>query len=56
MAGGFTRFARQGEVQLIRAGKPVLAVDVKAVLSGNTDVQDPELGPGDTVFVPESRF
>lgn len=56
MAGGFTRFARQSEVQLIRAGKPVMAVDVKALLSGSTSVQDPELGPGDTVFVPESRF
>lgn len=56
LAGGFSRFAKQSEVQLIRSGKPVLVVDVRAVLSGDRKAEDPELGPGDTVFVPESRL
>jgi len=44
------------EVQLMRAGKRVQVVDVRAILTGSTTIQDPVLEPGDTVFVPESRF
>jgi protein involved in polysaccharide export with SLBB domain len=56
LAGGFSQYAKQGDVQLMRAGKHVQVVDVRAILTGDTKVQDPVLEPGDTVFVPESRF
>lgn len=56
LAGGFLKFARRGEVQLIRSGEPVQTIDVQAILTGNASVADPVLTPGDTVFVPESRF
>jgi len=55
LAGGFERFGRQSEVQIIRGGKTIIVVDVKAVLSG-AKTDDPRLKPGDTVFVPETRF
>jgi polysaccharide export outer membrane protein len=56
LAGGFSQYAKQGEVQLMRSGKRVQSVDVRAILTGDAKVQDPVLEPGDTVFVPESRF
>lgn len=56
MAGGFERFARDGSVQLLRGAERPFTVDVEAVLAGKAGVDDPELKPGDTVFVPESRF
>jgi polysaccharide biosynthesis/export protein len=56
LAGGFSQYAKQGEVQLMRAGKRVQVVDVRAILTGDAKIQDPVLEPGDTVFVPESRF
>jgi polysaccharide biosynthesis/export protein len=56
LAGGFSQYAKQSEVQLIRSGQRVQVVDVRAILTGDTKVQDPDLKPGDTVFVPESRF
>ncbi len=59
MAGGFGRFAKQGKVTLIRDGAKIAEIDVKAVLRGDKGGQadsDPVLKPGDTVFVPESRF
>lgn len=56
LAGGFSQYAKQGEVQLMRSGKRVQVVDVRAILTGDAKVQDPVLEPGDTVFVPESRF
>jgi len=56
LAGGFTQYAKQGDVQLMRSGKRVQVVDVRAILTGDTKVLDPVLEPGDTVFVPESRF
>ncbi len=56
LAGGFTQYAKQGDVQLMRSGKRVQVVDVRAILTGDAKVQDPVLEPGDTVFVPESRF
>ena len=56
LAGGFSQYAKQGEVQLMRSGKRVQVVDVRAILTGDNKIQDPVLEPGDTVFVPESRF
>jgi polysaccharide export outer membrane protein len=56
LAGGFATYAKQSEVQLMRAGKRVQAVDVRAILTGDTKLDDPVLKPGDTVYVPESRF
>jgi len=55
LAGGFGRFARQREVQVLRAGRHVATVDARAVLSGES-TDDPRLEPGDTVYVPESRL
>lgn len=56
LAGGFERFARQSEVQLIRKGGTPIIIDVRAVLAGTKGTEDPVLQPGDTVFIPESRF
>lgn len=56
LAGGFATYAKQSEVQVMRAGKRVQVVDVRAILTGDTKVDDPVLKPGDTVYVPESRF
>ncbi|MFW5859729.1 MAG: SLBB domain-containing protein [Planctomycetota bacterium] len=56
LAGGFTRFARQDAVQILRPGAESEAIDVGALLSGKQDARDPVLQPGDTVSVPESRF
>jgi polysaccharide export outer membrane protein len=56
LAGGFSQYAKQGDVQLMRAGKRVQVVNVRGILTGDTTVPDPVLEPGDTVFVPESRF
>ncbi len=56
LAGGFTRFARQDAVQILRAGTESESIDVGALLSGKQDARDPVLQPGDTVSVPESRF
>jgi polysaccharide biosynthesis/export protein len=56
LVGGFARFARKDEVQLLRVGEQMRVIDVAAVLSGDRRSADPVLQPGDTVFVPESRF
>jgi len=53
-AGGFAAYARMSQVQLLRAGQPVRAVDVVAILAG--DAVDPVLLPGDMLHVPERRF
>ena len=55
IAGGFERFGRQNEVQVIRNGVTIKVVDVRAALSG-AKTDDPKLLPGDTIFVPETRF
>ena len=55
LAGGFGKFAREREVQLLRPDQPPRTIDVRSVLEGNRDA-DAELLPGDTLFVPESRF
>jgi polysaccharide biosynthesis/export protein len=56
LAGGFDRYAREGNVQLLRAGLPAQAVDVEAILTGDRSKEDPRLAPGDTVFVPQRRY
>jgi polysaccharide export outer membrane protein len=56
LAGGFDKYAREGEVKLLQAGSPVRTVDVEALLSGHRELEDPVLHPGDTVYVPQRRF
>jgi polysaccharide export outer membrane protein len=56
MAGGFDRFARDGSVQLLHNVGAAVLVDVGAILAGKAGSEDPVLKPGDTVFVPQSRF
>ncbi len=56
LASGFDRFARDGEVQLLRAGMPARTIDVGAILDGGDGGEDPVLKPGDTVYVPARRF
>ena len=56
LAGGFDKYAREGEVQLLHAGEPVKAVNVEGILSGHREFEDPVLRPGDTVYVPQRRF
>lgn len=55
LAGGFDRFAKQSDVQLVRSGQ-VSTIDVKGILLGERSADDRPLKPGDTVYVPESRF
>jgi protein involved in polysaccharide export with SLBB domain len=55
LAGGVDRFGKDSDVQLIRGGKAIKEVDVHKVLGGGKG-EDPTLQPGDTVFVPETRF
>lgn len=54
LVGGFDKYARMSQVQLLRAGQPVRVVDVVAILAG--DGEDPALIPGDMINVPERRF
>ncbi len=54
LTGGFARFARKDAVQVIRQGK-ITVVDVESLLTGK-GAADLDLKPGDTVYVPESRF
>lgn len=56
LAGGFDRFAKDSQVQLLREGGKTMVVDVEALLAGKPGIEDPPLKPGDTVFIPESRF
>jgi polysaccharide export outer membrane protein len=56
LAGGFEKFARESDVLLIRSVGEMQTVDVRAILSGKEGVVDLKLKPGDTVYVPESRF
>ena len=55
LAGGFERYAKDGAVQLLRIGAAAETVDVARILGGDA-AGDRVLKPGDTVFVPESRF
>jgi polysaccharide biosynthesis/export protein len=56
LAGGFDRFAKQSEVQLLRRGEKPRTINVGAILDGGATEEDPLLLPGDTVFVPQRRF
>jgi len=56
LTGGFLKYAKQDEVQLIRADQTTMTVNVRAILEGGSELVDPMLQPGDTVYVPESRF
>lgn len=56
LCGGFERYSRQDAVQILRPNAPVKVVDVRAVLEGKQGAVDAKLLPGDTVFVPETRF
>lgn len=56
LAGGFAEFAREGAVVLLREGAPVRNLDIQSRLQGDEQAEDPFLQPGDTVYVPESRF
>lgn len=56
LAGGFDRFARDSEIQLLRKDQPPQRINVEALLNGAANISDPVLQPGDTIFVPESRF
>ncbi len=44
LAGGFDRYAREGNVQLLRSGVPVQTIDVAAILTGDTSKDDPPPG------------
>jgi polysaccharide biosynthesis/export protein len=55
LAGGFERFAKEAQVQLLRPGQAAVTIDVTKILAGELN-GDAALLPGDTVFVPESRF
>ena len=56
MAGGTTRLANEGGVQVTRSGQKPLKVDLKKLRKET----DPEkvfiLQAGDSIFVPESTF
>ncbi len=58
-AGGFTRIAKEGSVQLLRRQKDgtraTYKVDVGRILGGHPE-EDVPLQPGDVIFVPESFF
>lgn len=57
LAGGFDKYARQTDVQLIREGRRLSEVNVQALLNGDSPgAEDPILKPGDTVYIPEARF
>jgi len=57
LSGGFDKYSRQDQVQIIRPGASVMLVDVQAILQGKENgPADVALLPGDTVFVPETRF
>ena len=56
LAGGFDRFARDSDIQLLRKDQPPQRIDVEGILKGTPNLLDPVLQPGDTLFVPESRF
>jgi polysaccharide biosynthesis/export protein len=56
LGAGFGKYARKNAVQLIRVGQKVRVIDVSGILGGDLKEEDPLLRPGDTVFVPETRY
>jgi protein involved in polysaccharide export with SLBB domain len=56
LAGGFTRFSSESGVVLVRSNQAAQVIDVHAIFGGSSTAEDPPLKPGDTVYVPASRF
>jgi polysaccharide export outer membrane protein len=56
LAGGFDKYAKKSQVELLRIGEKSVTVDIRKFLSGENKSADIALRPGDTVYVPESRF
>lgn len=56
LAGGFTRFSNETSVLLVRTNQPAVTVNVQAIFRGDANQPDPNLKPGDTVYVAASRF
>jgi polysaccharide export outer membrane protein len=60
LAGGLSRIAAPSKIILIRTSqkgeRTAVRIDVSAVLQGSTEVPDPDVEPGDIIFVPESVF
>jgi polysaccharide export outer membrane protein len=60
LAGGLTRIAAPSKIILIRTSqkgkRTTVKIDVSTVLQGSTEVPDPDVEPGDIIFVPESVF
>ena len=55
LAGGFDKYAKQSDVQLLRSGQ-LTRVDVAGILSGSRNENDPTLCPGDSIYVPARRY
>ncbi len=55
LAGGVERPNSLSEIRITR-GKETFEVDVRAVVEKGEKGQDPELKPGDIVYVPETRW
>lgn len=58
-AGGFTRFAATDNIGIIRgdpARPTVIKVKVNAYLAWDKDSENPEILPGDVIYVPQSWF
>ena len=56
MAGGTTRLANEGSVQVTRSGQKPLKFDLKKLRKETDPTKMFILQAGDSIFVPESRF
>jgi len=55
MAGGFTEFAKEGKIQVVRnrgGERETIKVNYNRIVSGQSPAQDIHLEPGDTIIVP----
>jgi polysaccharide export outer membrane protein len=52
-AGGFTLYAKEGRVSLVRANT---AYSINVPLAQKNPAEDPRLVPGDAIQVPKSAF
>lgn len=52
-AGGPTRFAETRQIRIMRADKTVEPFDMQAYTDGSARVVQPQVKPGDAIFVPE---
>lgn len=55
-AGGFTKFAKENDVLLVRKGSPEVSVKAKDLVRGGDLSQNLALQPGDLLIVKESLF